>query len=444
MNEAIPDFRLQLLSSALLLEQEVQRKTRLVDLAHTLVNDTSKVHGQSLAFLCLQRHGRFTLMAASSVSAPDRTGPLPLWLRRLAARLQPPSGAMTPRLLTPAELDLPSEDWAQGLPPHWLWLPLPRPGGGLVGILALLRATPWEESDRLLAEPLAVCYGQALWAVRGRLPELPRLSTVQKIVAAAVVIGLAVIPVHLDTIAPAEIAAADPIPITAPFDGIVAKVPVHSYQTVKAGQVLAEFDARELTMKRNIAARSLDIAEAELNSLRNQAFVDADSKTKVGVAEQKVALEREGLASAQERLSRHVLTAPEDGVTLYDDRFSLQGRPVATGQSLMTLAKPDRVELHIDVPSAAVIPTAEGAKVNLFLDMDPSQVINATLSRVGYEARPVAGGGLAYRYVARFDNGQRGLQLGARGTAKITGERVMLLYYLLRRPWAALRQFVGY
>ena len=75
--------------------------------------------------------------------------------------------------------------------------------------------------------------------------------------------------------------------------------------------------------------------------------------------------------------------------------------------------------------------------------MDPSQAVKATLSRVGYEARPVATGGLAYRYVARFDDELAPLQLGARGTAKVTGGKVFLGYYLLRRPYAALRQFLG-
>ncbi|MCR6629872.1 MAG: HlyD family efflux transporter periplasmic adaptor subunit [Magnetospirillum sp.] len=438
------DPRLQLLSSALLLEQAIQRKTRRVDLAHALVNDTAAVHGQAMAFLYLPGTRGYGVSAASAVTDLDRTGPLPQWLRTTARRLQPPDANSAPRLLTAEDLRLPDEDWAKGLPPYWLWLPLPRPGGGLSGVLALLRHTPWQDGDRLLAEPLAACYGHALWAVRGRLPALPALSRRQKIAAALALASLTLMPVHLDTIAPAEVAPADPIPITAPFDGIVADVPVHSYQAVREGEVLASFDARELTMKRDVAARALDVAEAELASLRNQAFVDAASKAKVAVAEQKVALERENLAYAEDRLARHALTAPEDGIVLYDDRFSLQGRPVSAGQALMTLAKPDRKEVRIDIPAAALIPTETGAEVRLFLDMDPSRAIPARLTRLGYEARPVPGGGLAYRYTASFEGGAAAIQLGARGTAKVNGGRVVLAYYLLRRPWAALRQFVGF
>ena len=34
-------------------------------------------------------------------------------------------------------------------------------------------------------------------------------------------------------------------------------------------------------------------------------------------------------------------------------------------------------------------------------------------------------------------------RIGLKGTAKVFGERVSLFYYLLRRPLAAARQFVG-
>ena len=35
-------------------------------------------------------------------------------------------------------------------------------------------------------------------------------------------------------------------------------------------------------------------------------------------------------------------------------------------------------------------------------------------------------------------------RIGLKGTAKVFGERVSLFYYLLRRPLAAARQFVGF
>ena len=438
---AQPDPRLLKLSSALLLEQSLRAKTRLGELGRGLVDDTAQIHGHDLAFLLVARAGTYRLAAATAVADPDRTGPLGQWLEKRIATLQPVSRKAAPHV---AELEPPAEDWAAGLPRHCLLLPLPRPGGhGNAGVLLLLRAQPWQDSERLLAEPLADCYGHALWMLRHRLPGLT-LDRRRAAAIVATVLLLALLPVRLDTLAPAEIAAVDAIPITAPFDGIVADIPVRPYQTVHEGDTLVVFDPQELAMKRDVALRSLDVAEAELNSLRNQAFLDMDSKAKLAVAEQKVALERENAAYSQERFERHRLTASVDGVVVYDDRFNWKGKPVQTGQAVMTLAKPEHQELHIDLPVSGLIPTHDGAEVKLFLDMDPSTAIAAKLHRLGIEARPSPAGGLAYRYVATMEDGHgASLQLGARGTAKIYGERVTLAYYLFRRPLAALRQFLG-
>jgi hypothetical protein len=431
------DPRLLRLSTALMVEDEVRRQRRAVDLHHTLVNGTAKLHGHEMALLCLARGARFRLVAATAVTQVDHTGPMAQWIERLAALQR---GDRSVRMLNAAP---PDEDWAHGLPPHWLWLPLVSPAGRLEGVLMLMRRAPWQDADRLLAEPLAGCYGHALWAIRRRIPDLPQLTRRQWAGVTAAVLALLFVPVRLDTLAPAEVASTETTPVTAPFDGIVAEVAVRPYQAVKAGEVLLAFDPRELAMKRDVAARSLDVAEAELASLRNQAFMDPDSKNKIAVAEQKAALERETLSYAEERLQRAQVIAAEDGVVLFDDRFSWKGKPVTTGQALMTLAKPEHKELRIDLPVAALIPTAEGAEVRLFLDMDPSRPLAARLTRLGYEARPLPGGGLAYRFVADLPDDAGPLHLGARGTAKIYGERVALGYYLLRRPWAALRQVLG-
>lgn len=437
-----PDPRLLKLSSALLLEQSLRAKTRFGELCHALVNDTAQVHGHELAFLLIARAGSYRLVAATAVADPDRTGPLGQWLEKRMAALAPPAKVALPAC---PDLALPAEDWAAALPPHALLLPLPKPGShGLAGVLLLLRGQPWQDPDRLLAEPLADCYGHALWTLRHRLPDFAALDRRRAAAIGAAVLLAALLPVRLDTLAPAEVAAVESIPVTAPFDGIVADIPVRPYQSVREGDALVVFDPQELAMKRDVALRSLDVAEAELTSLRNQAFLDGDSKAKLAVAEQKVALERENAAYARERFARHRLTASADGVVVYDDRYNWKGKPVQTGQAVMTLAKPEHKELHIDLPVAGLIPTHEGAEVRLFLDMDPSTAIPAKLHRLGVEARPSPAGGLAYRYVAVLDDGKgAALQLGARGTAKLYGERVTLAYYLFRRPLAAVRQFLG-
>ena len=49
----------------------------------------------------------------------------------------------------------------------------------------------------------------------------------------------------------------------------------------------------------------------------------------------------------------------------------------------------------------------------------------------------------AYRLRGQFDPGTVVPRIGLRGTARITGEKAALGYYLFRRPIAAVREWTG-
>lgn len=54
-----------------------------------------------------------------------------------------------------------------------------------------------------------------------------------------------------------------------------------------------------------------------------------------------------------------------------------------------------------------------------------------------------AGNTLVYSHRAEIDPSQNLPELGSRGTARISGEKVRLGYYLFRRPFSRIRQFLG-
>jgi hypothetical protein len=107
----------------------------------------------------------------------------------------------------------------------------------------------------------------------------------------------------------------------------------------------------------------------------------------------------------------------------------------------MEIADPTQAELRIELAVGDAIALEPGAQVALFLDSDPLQRHLARLERAAYEAQPTAGGQLAYRLDASFQ--QTPPRIGLRGTAKVFGDRAPLALYLLRKPLAGLRQSVG-
>ncbi|GLS33897.1 HlyD family secretion protein [Mesorhizobium albiziae] len=137
------------------------------------------------------------------------------------------------------------------------------------------------------------------------------------------------------------------------------------------------------------------------------------------------------------------MTAPAPGVAIFTYKRDWIGRPVSTGERLMEIADPDKVQLRIDVPVADAIAVQSGAKVRAFLDSDPLRPVAAEVRSASYEAQLTDGNALAYRIYAAIGAGQAPLRLGIRGTAQISGEKVPLAYYLFRRPIATIRQRFG-
>ena len=69
---------------------------------------------------------------------------------------------------------------------------------------------------------------------------------------------------------------------------------------------------------------------------------------------------------------------------------------------------------------------------------------DGTLTSAAYRAEPTPEGVLAYRLKVRFDQGETLPRLGLMGTAKVRGGWTPLIYYVLRRPLAAARQWLGW
>ena len=142
-------------------------------------------------------------------------------------------------------------------------------------------------------------------------------------------------------------------------------------------------------------------------------------------------------------LSRVTISAPSDGVAVYTDPSEWEGRPVSIGERIMLLANPNSTEIEIQLPVADVIAMEAGARVRLFLNVDPHNPIEGTVRFANYQATLTPENTLAYRVVADFAE-PVSPRIGLKGTAKLYGDRTLLILYVLRRPLASLRQMTGF
>lgn len=425
------------------IERAARRAGGREALGYAIVNETRRLVPYDRAVLALaEPGGRLRLEAVSSVASFERDGPFARWLAGALDALPVREIAN----VTAGDLPEPSrKEWAEHAAPAVLWVPLLDRDGVRVGALWLAREAPWTEGERVLLEQLADAYAHALVALLGpaRRKRVRRARNwfLGAVLAGCVAAGF--VPVPRAALAPAEVAARDAGVVAAPMDGVLKGVEVAPNSRVAAGDLLARYDEAPLRARRDLAARALDVARADLRRAQQGAFGDRQSAGQVALLEAQMRVRETDLAAAEEFLARAELRAERAGLAVFADREEWTGRPVRTGERILRLADPAKVELRIDVAPADAAILAPGARVVFFLDADPLRPLAGRLVRASYETARTSEGTLAHRAIAEFDEGTAPPRIGLKGTAKIEGEDVALALYLFRRPLASFRQMIG-
>lgn len=424
------------------------------ELGFLLVNDTLSLAPYRQAALWLADEGVWSL---SGVVQVDANVPYAQWLDAVARHLHAPDG---PVLQPFSASDLPADlaaEWGHWWPAHALWLGGTATGAQGAGIL--LRDAPWSAEElatlqewsevwwhafaalhrpriarwrgvwERLRQPLAWQAGQAWWRQR-------RVQIVGGVLA------VLLWPVHLTVLAPGELVPAHPLVVRAPLEGVIDVFHVQPNQQVQAEQPLFSFDEIVIQSKLEVAQQALATAETDYRQTTQLALSDAKSKTQLGLLMGKVEERRADIDYLQEQLTRSRVLAPQAGVVLMDDPSEWIGKPVATGERILRIATLDDVEVEAWVPLADAISLVPGDALTLYLSASPLSPVSATLRYMAHEAVQRPDGSYAYRVRATLD-GKTSHRVGLKGTAKLQGGWVPLSYWVLRRPWATVRAYLG-
>ncbi len=438
------------LEALLSLEGELRSVANADAFGFFVTNETRRIIASDLTVYLRTRPGggRFTVRAVSSVSSVEAHAPGIAGLETLAAQL---FGALGQSPVTIAPL-LQEQRVAEFPYAHALVMRLQSKAGNVPGLILLLRNQPFADRDRVLAERLSQTYAYVLENLSparfgaGALAMVRRRSVQAGI--ALLVLCLLAIPVPMSALAPAEVVAQSPVVVTASLDGVIASVEVEPNRPVEQGTVLVRYNDTDLSGRLAIAERALDLAAARHQRVMQGASQSQDLRREIAVTEAELDLARAERDEALALLSRTVIRAPSPGIAIFASRDDWTGRPVATGERIMEIGDPDRVEIEIEVGLGDSVVLAEGASVWLFADQDPLNPLRATVERASYRAEAMEAGRLAYRVRARLaedDDGEGSplRRIGVRGTARITHGRVSLGHYLLRRPLSQWRQWSG-
>jgi hypothetical protein len=426
------------LATLLDVEGRVLAASSRAALAFVTVNETHALAPYRQAAIWSRGKG---VEALSGLAVVEANAPFVLWLERLF-------NALATTRDRPAEItaaDLPpalGEQWGTWLPAHALFLPWR--GAALL----LAREEAWDPTDRMLLERLAEAVA-ATWRGFDQPSPLAWLRPVGRsgrrlywIAGALVLAGC--FPVTSSVLAPAEMAPAHPAVIRAPTDGVVDKLQVMPNDRVTAGQPLFELDATTLLGKLDVARQEAGTAEAEYRQADQAQLFDPKAKAQVAVLMSKLEEQQAEVKWLATQLDRIRVKAPRGGVAVFDDPSEWVGRPVAVGERVMLVADETDTEVEAWLSVTDAGQAQPGARLTMFLDTAPLSPLEATVRTVAYEATAKPDGTLAYRVRASLTQTEHRPRLGIKGTARIDGPRVPLVWWLFRRPLTVIRQTLGF
>lgn len=439
------------------------------ELSFLLVNDSLALTPYRQAALWWRGRGVATL---SGLVQADRNAPYVQWLDRLARAVTVTGAAdeaAAPRPLVADDLpEAVAVEWPQWWPAHGLWVPLaggPSDGADTDGPeagLLLAGDLPFDETAQALWREWAAAWwhahvalratqrhrGLRLWpwaggdAGRGAGDRRSRWWRRPGWLLALGLTAAAFVPVRLSVLAPGELVPRQPTVVRAPLDGVIDVFHVQPNKLVRKGQPLFGFDEALIQSRLEVAQQALATATTEKRQAQQQALVDARVRPQLAVLDGRIEERRAEVAYLRDQLRRTRVLSPGEGVALLDDATEWIGRPVSVGERVLRIAAVDDIEIEAWLPIADAIALAPGATVRLYLHADPLRPVDARLRLLAHEAVPRPDGGFAYRIRATLESPATH-RVGLKGTAKIEGERVIALYWALRRPIASARATLG-
>lgn len=454
------------LATLVQLQKRAREAQGAAELYYILVNETHNLAPYRQAALWLSEG---SLASLSGVVAPEANAPYVQWLTRIFRQAHKAGLPTHPRLLLPENLTaVDAEQWHLWLPAAALLLPLPAVGQHFTGgILLLVRDHPWTPEETALLGEWVAAWAHCRALINRNRPWLPLRRLVSRsptltdstdskparfrfsfrqwrLLLFLPLLALMLLPVRLTVLAPGELIPLQPSLIRAPLDGVIEQVLVVPNQRVLSSEPLFSFDRVTIHNRLQIAIGALNTVRVEYRQWAQQSLVDPGHKHRLAVLQGQIAEKEIEVAYLEELYERGVVTAPRDGIVLFDDPQEWTGRPVVTGERVMMIADERQAELEVWLAPGDAIPLDIGSRVNFYLNTDPLNPIAASLRYQAYEAVERPDGQYAYRVRASINQDDlRQIRIGLKGTARLEGKKVTVAYWILRRPLAALRTWLG-
>lgn len=435
------------LATLLVLDDEIKRLTTLREFGFFATNETHRLISYHTAYLWEKKDLLgIHLVSQSGTAEFDAHSPVNLWLiEKINFILNGEFGNQIHAFNATDFTDDMATPWPESLPQYFLWCPFSEKQQDATGGLIFFREEPFTEAQIKMLHWLLSSY-QYTWNILIKPKAIDRWQVFRKkpyftglMIAVACVL---LFPVHLSVIGTGTVVAKDPALINAPMQGIIRSFAVDPGAFVKKGQLLVTLDNTDLLAAAKVNQRDYSLTEVKLRTAINESFNDRNKRTEVPVLQAQLAIDKAHLDYTNDLLKKTEIRSPIDGVVIFDSTEDWIGQPVQTGERILSVANIRDLKLKIELPVAERIPLKIGDSGDFFIS-GQLHAIPLKITALGYNAKLTPNKVLSYEMEANFTNPEDLTQIGSQGTVKLYGNRVPLIYYLVRRPLQSIRHILG-
>lgn len=252
-----------------------------------------------------------------------------------------------------------------------------------------------------------------------------------------------IIQIPLRVVAPCEVVPRNPIVVKAPLDGIIESIIVKPGQIVKFEELIAQYDKELPNQEYKAAQKEVQIAQEELNRSMTLGLQDNQSQTEIAVLTLKLEKAKIRFQQATYQKERLDITAPSPGVVILQSPEEWRGKPVKIGEKILTISEPNDTIVRIWIPESDNIPLNVEEPVRVYLNIEPEITHLAKISYIANESLIAESQIPSFIAEAEWEKGSGDVRLGLKGTAVLYGEKVSLLYFIMRKPLSSFRRLTG-
>lgn len=419
-----------------------------------IVNDTFHVSPYDRAYLFSFENKKSRLIGISGQTEVNRTTALTQSLETLTNALKKPGEltAVNSESFSEAEVNTWNE-MQKGTPSSVFWIPIFFEDKLILGLWLEQWSTPTfklphKDMPILLKQYLMPAYGIS-WDRINQKKSFRKIFQISRrnvfIFSTALFLALLIIRVPLRIAAPCEIVPKNPLLIRAPLEGVIKEVEVKPGQWVKKGQLLFQYEKEPVeeavkSAEQNLLKKEYELKRAKILGMKDKKSLEELSV--INIEKEKAAIE---LDFEKYKASLLAVDAPEEGMIILDSPESWRGRPVKIGEKVLEVSNPKKTSIKIWIPESDNVPLDDKIPIKVFLNTDPGTSFPAKIEYIGNET--VLSDLEIPSYAAKanwIDQQPKDVKIGVRGTAILYGENVSLFYYLTRKPWYALREYLKF